>query len=208
MSNIIALILLICISPLIFLAIIICGLFNNLKVFYVSKRFININREIKIYKFMTMHHDIKARQPNLNNIYNLQGFLRIPLSLKVYTLPGIILEYFEFVEVLQLINILKGEMRFVGNRPLPHDNLLEISKFQGYEKRFLCPSGMTGIAQLVWKVSPNPQERIDLEIAYSLIYKNRQHRLMDLKIIIATLIYITTRNKSLIFKLKSELISM
>lgn len=206
MTRLFAFFLIILLLPIILLIILLSGLFNNFKVFYISDRFVSLNRSIKIYKFMSMHYDINEIYPHLFDDYNQGGFLKIPLSLKIYTPIGIAIEYLEFVEILQLINIIKGDMRFVGNRPLPIKNLRLISQFKGYEKRFLCPAGITGIAQLAWKLKPDVKERIKLECAYSSMYVNGVHKLLDIKIIIATIIYLTTRNTWLIINIKNKLL--
>jgi hypothetical protein len=54
-------------------------------------------------------------------------------------------------------------------------------------------------------IEQNPDERIMLEVAYGVIYKNKDNKLLDVKIIVATIIYLCTRNKSLIIKIKLDI---
>ena len=52
-------------------------------------------------------------------------------------------------ELPQIINILKGEMSFVGPRALAQKEIDELSlRFVSLHKRFLVPAGLTGLAQL------------------------------------------------------------
>ncbi len=84
----------------------------------------------------------------------------------------------------QLINVLKGDMSLVGNRPLP---LYEAERLTSDEwiQRFSAPAGITGL----WQVSKSKdgaeteEERKQLDITYA-----RQYSFwMDCKILLLTL---------------------
>jgi lipopolysaccharide/colanic/teichoic acid biosynthesis glycosyltransferase len=83
-------------------------------------------------------------------------------------------------EVLQLFNILKGQMSFVGPRPLVPSDLEEIKRFPPGERRFHVRPGLTGLAQIHAEKFPPLSERLEWDLKYV-----EQHRpWLDLSILI------------------------
>jgi lipopolysaccharide/colanic/teichoic acid biosynthesis glycosyltransferase len=87
-------------------------------------------------------------------------------------------------ELPQLINVLKGDMSLVGNRPLPLYEAEQLTEDHAI-LRFAAPAGITGL----WQVSKrgkgdmSEEERKQLDIRYALEY----NFWMDLKILWKTL---------------------
>lgn len=71
-------------------------------------------------------------------------------------------------ELPQLINILKGEMSLIGNRPLPLYEAEKLTTDHAIE-RFNAPSGLTGLWQVTkrGKGEVSEQERIELDKTYA-----------------------------------------
>lgn len=92
-------------------------------------------------------------------------------------------------ELPQLINVIKGDMSIVGNRPLSVEEArLLVQKSQ--TKRFLAPAGITGL----WQVKSNREnallsedERIRLDNEYADRYINDYSFWYDLKLISHTI---------------------
>lgn len=86
-------------------------------------------------------------------------------------------------ELPQLVNVLKGDMSLVGNRPLP---LYEAVKLTSDEAigRFLAPAGITGLWQVTergkGKGDPNSRKRLDVN------YALKANFLLDMWILLRT----------------------
>lgn len=114
------------------------------------------------------------------------------------TRVGRFLRRYGLDETMQLINILKGEMSFVGPRP-ERPFFVEQLKHElvGYSLRTLIKPGLTGWAQVHMK------RRYDLSVhdvrtklVYDLEYIGRQSFCLDLLILLKTVTVFTGRRQS------------
>ena len=101
------------------------------------------------------------------------------------TKVGRILRNTSIDELPQLINVLKGDMSLVGNRPLPLYEA-ELLTTDQWSKRFLAPAGMTGLWQVTKRggtniMSADDRKQLDVEYAENFSF------LYDLKIMLKTI---------------------
>ncbi len=104
----------------------------------------------------------QKRSDQENSFVKLQNDPRI-------TRVGKIIRKYSIDELPQLINILKGDMSIVGNRPLPLYEA-ELLTQDEYIERFMGPSGLTGLWQVEKRGSSgsmSARERKELDIRYA-----------------------------------------
>lgn len=101
------------------------------------------------------------------------------------TRVGRIIRKYSIDELPQLINILKGNMSIVGNRPLPLYEA-ELLTSDEYIDRFMAPAGLTGLWQVEkrgdsGKMSADERKQLDIQYAKTFSFW------MDMKIILKTI---------------------
>jgi lipopolysaccharide/colanic/teichoic acid biosynthesis glycosyltransferase len=164
--------LLLLLAPVFLCTIALLWLTEGLPIFYISTRYVGLNRPVRVIKFRTMVRDAGSPKYRLNERFMRDGYLDVPLTCEVYTPFGRILERFQIVELPQLLNVLIDGMSIVGNRPLPKENLDLLARHNpDWAKRFESPGGITGISQIVGKLNLAPVERLRLELLYSKVYQ-------------------------------------
>lgn len=184
--------------PIIILSIIISFFVQGRPIFYISERFVGINKKIHIIKFRTMIKDAKDPKHGLEDKYMKDGYLDVPLFSEVYTSFGRILEKTQIVEILQVFHVLFNHMSFVGNRPLPENNVEALKKRfpKTWQERFNSPAGMTGIAQVAGKFNINSEQRLELETLYSKVYNEGNILKADAYIFFSTIILLLLKDAS------------
>lgn len=146
-----------------------------LNLFFVQQRIGYKNQPFYIIKFKTMR-DLRDVQGNL--LPDEQRMTRFGKFLRKTSLD----------ELPQLINILKGEMRLVGPRPLLPEYLPLYTPQQ--LKRHNVKPGITGWAQINGRNALTWKEKFELDIWY---VENRSFWL-DLKILWFTFLKIFIKN--------------
>jgi len=182
--------------PIIILSIIISFFVQGRPIFYISERYVGINKKIHIIKFRTMAKDAKDPKYGLEEKYMKDGYLDVPLQSKVYTPFGRLLEKTQLVEILQVFHVLFSHMSFVGNRPLPENNVEALKKRfpKTWQNRFKSPAGMTGIAQVAGKFNLNSEQRLELESLYSKVYNEGNVLKADAYIFFSTIILLLLKD--------------
>ena len=133
-NRIIGFLLFILLSPFFLIVALIIFIDDGLPAFYKQKRIGKNNAKFTVFKFRTMKKDIPEIPTHL--VKDPQQF---------YTRSGPFLRKLSIDELPQLINIIKGDMVFVGPRPALHnqDDLVELRTRVGVHE--LMP-GVTGWA--------------------------------------------------------------
>lgn len=171
-------------SPLLLLIALIIKLESRGPVFYVSKRAGNNYKIFNFYKFRSMVADADSQVTAMtdNNQYKNGVFFKVKNDPRVTTF-GRFLRKTSLDEIPQLINVFKGDMSIVGNRPLPLYEAEQLTRDE-IALRFLAPAGITGLWQITQRGKDNvtDEERIRLDMTYA----RKWSFLYDLKIIFGT----------------------
>ncbi len=170
----ISLILLIILSPIILFTAILLFLANNGKVFFFQQRPGINSKPFKIVKFKTMRDAFDENGAPLPDEVRL-------------TKVGNIVRSASLDELLQLVNVIKGDMSLVGPRPLLMHYLIRYSPEQA--KRHNVKPGITGWAQVNGRNSISWEQKFK----YDVEYVNKQSFALDIKILWMTFINVIQR---------------
>lgn len=102
------------------------------------------------------------------------------------TKVGRIIRKFRIDELPQIINVLRGEMRFVGPRPERPDFVDQLSqRIPYYRERHCVKPGITGWAQLRYEYGASQQDALE-KLQYDLYYVKNRSLLLDVLILLQT----------------------
>ncbi len=163
-----------CVSPFIYLE-------DKGSILYKAKRR-GVNGKIfTMYKFRTMKMNAPDIRNADNSTYNAPDDPRI-------TKVGKILRKSSIDEIPQIINVLKGDMSFIGPRPVTIEKPLE-----EYDKkrkvRLTVRPGVTGYTQAYYRNSISQEEKLKLDA----IYAQKVSFILDVKIFIKTIITVVAQ---------------
>ena len=170
LNRILALIILLIFSPLFLIVALVILIEDGLPIFFTQNR-VGINYTFfNIYKFRSMKKDTPNVATHLLSNPD-QYLLKIGKFIRKTSLD----------ELPNLINIIKGEMVFVGPRPALYnqDDLMTLRVATGVDK--LKP-GITGWAQINGRDDITIEKKVQLEQEYL----NKRSTLFDIEIIIKT----------------------
>nr|WP_051527239.1 exopolysaccharide biosynthesis polyprenyl glycosylphosphotransferase [[Eubacterium] cellulosolvens] len=164
---------LIILSPFMLVTAVAIRLEDHGPVFYRQKRYTKDGKIFDILKFRSMIVDAEKNgvQPSTD------GDPRI-------TKVGEIIRKTRFDEVPQFLNILKGDMSFVGPRPERVEHVdLYMQEIPQFRYRMAMKGGLTGYAQVFGKYNTTAEDKLLLD----LMYIENQTTLLDFKIALLTI---------------------
>jgi lipopolysaccharide/colanic/teichoic acid biosynthesis glycosyltransferase len=181
-QSLIAALALIVLAPVFAVIAVLIKLSSPGPVLYRAERVGRGFRRFKIYKFRTMLEGTEALVgPRL---------LTPDEKARYCTRIGRVLKRTKLDELPQLINVVKGDMRLVGPRPVRPIFLERFLKdVPGYAARFGVPPGITGIAQLRGGYYTPPRNKL----RYDLVYIRSRSMLLDLRLTVMTFVKILDR---------------
>lgn len=156
------------ILPIFLLQVLLLLITNKGKVFFIQKRPGKFGRIFKIVKFKTMNDKKDKNGEFLSDEKRL-------------TSVGKVIRKFSLDEIPQLINVIKGDMSFIGPRPLLPEYLTLYNDFQ--KRRHDVKPGITGWAQVNGRNAISWDKRFKLDLWY---IENISFYL-DLKILLLTI---------------------
>lgn len=151
-------------------------------VFFKQLRVGEMEQEFFVYKFRTMAQDAEKEtgavwaQKNDPRVTRLGSFMRKT----------------RLDEIPQLLNVLKGDMSFIGPRPerMPFvERLKETIPF--YSTRHLVKPGVTGWAQVCYPYGASDEDALE-KLRYDLYYIKNYSIFLDFRIIVDTIRVVTS----------------
>ena len=160
-------------SPFMLISAIAIKLEDGGPVFFKQKRCTKNGEVFEILKFRSMIVDAEKH-----------GFKPCTENDSRITKVGNIIRKTRMDELPQLINILKGDMSFVGPRPERIEHVEQYTKeLPEFAYRMRVKGGLTGYAQIYGKYNTTAYDKLKLD----LMYIEHQSLLLDLKMILLTL---------------------
>jgi len=143
---------------------------------------VRVGRDFKPFRILKFRTMVRNAERDTGPVLASENDPRI-------TSVGRFLRRYRIDELPQLVNILAGEMSFVGPRPERPEFVEQIRlDVPSYDERFRIKPGATGLAQVNGSYATTPERKLK----YDLIYMYHQNLLMDAQIVFDTLRVVLT----------------
>ena len=176
-------------SPLLIIIALLIKIDSKGSILFIQNRVGKNNTDFNIYKFRTMYKKSEGK-----------GLLTIGNGDSRVTRIGYFLRRYKIDEFPQLLNVLLGDMSFIGPRP----ELRYYVNFYNKEDLIILSvrPGITGLASLEYrnevellKKAKNPEDYyiksiIPDKLSYNKAYIKKQSFALDLKLIFKTILYV------------------
>ena len=176
LDIIFALLIGICVIPIMIIAAIIIKLESKGPIFFIQERIGEGNKPFKIVKFRSMTTDAEKNGPQWasKNDNRVTKWGKIMRATRIDELP-------------QLWNVLRGEMSFVGPRPEREFFIKQLEKeIMYYNLRHTVKPGLTGWAQVMYPYGASIEDAYR-KLQYDLYYIKNHDILFDVKILLKTI---------------------
>jgi lipopolysaccharide/colanic/teichoic acid biosynthesis glycosyltransferase len=180
-QRLLALVLLVFLSPAMGLLYVLVKLDSKGPFVFRQKRLGENKRPFSLYKIRTMKVGSQTEQNKLRSFNQADGPVFKIHDDPRFTRAGRLISHTGLDELLQLVNIIKGEMAFVGPRPLPKKEADKIAK--KYQRRFMVLPGITSL----WVVRGAQHQDFASWMKDDLEYINNKSLKLDLVIIIKSI---------------------
>ena len=168
---------LIILSPFLILVAIAIKLDSRGPVFYVQERVGENETTFRMYKFRSMRADAEEIS---GPAWATDDDARI-------TRVGKLIRKLRIDEMPQFLNVLKGDMSFVGPRPEREFFTRQLKeKIPFYEERFTVKPGITGYAQVLYPYGASEKDALE-KLKYDLYYIKNMSLVLDFIVILKTI---------------------
>lgn len=147
-------------------------------IIYKQKRIGKNGKVFTLYKFRTMYSNVNGPYWTTTDDKRITPF-------------GKILRFTHLDEIPQLLNIIYGDISFIGPRPERVELAEKYRQFPHYEIRHIIKPGLTGWAQINYRPSASYQEAFE-KLCYDIYYVKNRSIFLDIMIILKTIRYLFT----------------
>ena len=188
LDFIFAFLLIILLIPLFLIIGILIKISSKGSIIYIQKRIGKNNTSFSCFKFRTMHPQSKyllkkilIKNPDYKNQFSeTRKIINDPRITKI----GKFLRFSSLDELPQIFNVFKGDISFIGPRPIVKSEIKKYGKEFG--KVFSIKPGISGLWQVSGRNNLSYDKRVELDINYS----ENINFLLDTKIFIKTIVVI------------------